>query len=76
MPRQVERTGARGRRQRCRAGWRGGPCKRRTCSICGLTWAKDWRVVLFRNLLHHGGFVMLSAVTPPGRDELPYDESH
>ena len=58
-------------------GWlAGGSCKKRTCSKCGLVWAKDWRVVLFTNLKHLGGFVMLSAVTPPGQDLLPYDEAH
>ena len=65
------------RRGRCTAGWQGGSCKRRTCSRCGLTWAKDWRVVLFAALKHEGGLVMLSAVTPPGHHLLPYDnEDH
>jgi hypothetical protein len=63
-------------RERCTLGWRGGPCKKRTCSKCGLIWAKDWRVVLFTNLKHLGGFVMLSAVTPPGQDALPWDEAY
>jgi len=63
------------RRERCLAGWQGGSCKKRTCPKCGLVWAKDWRVVLFAALKHQGGLVMLSAVTPPGQDLLPYDEA-
>ena len=69
-------SNARAARERCTAGWHGGSCKKRTCSKCGLVWAKDWRVVLFTNLKHLGGFVMLSAVTPPGQDLLPYDAAH
>lgn len=65
---------AHGRRRRCTAGHQGHSCKKRTCEICGLTWARDWRIVLLHNLRHVGGLVMMSAVTPPGRDELPYDE--
>lgn len=75
MSHRAERT-APPERERCTAGWQGGSCKKRTCSKCGLVWAKDWRVVLFTNLKHLGGFVMLSAVTPPGQDLLPYDEAH
>lgn len=44
--------------------------------MCGLVWAKDWRVVLFANLKHVGCPVMFSALTPPGQDRLPYDERH
>jgi hypothetical protein len=62
-------------RERCTKGWQSRPCKKRTCKICGLRWAKDWRRVLFANLKEAGPMVALSAVTPPGQDELPYDES-
>ena len=75
MSRQAEPTPS-GTRARCIAGFHGHSCKKRTCSICGLVWAKDWRVVLFANLKHLGGFVMLSAVTPPGKEGLPWDEAH
>jgi hypothetical protein len=59
---------------RCVAGWRSGPCKKRTCHLCGLAWARDWRRSLFANLKAPGVPVALSAVTPPGQDRLPYDE--
>jgi len=72
MSHRVEPNAPAGRK-RCIAGWQGNSCKKRTCSTCGLVWAKDWRVVLFANLKHLGGFVMLSSVTPPGQDKLPYD---
>ena len=70
MSRHAEPTPP-GARARCTAGFHGHSCKKRTCSICGLVWAKDWRVVLFANLKHLGGFVMLSSVTPPGKEALP-----
>lgn len=54
----------------------GGSCKKRTCEICGLVWAKDWRRVLFEALKSLGVPVALSAVTPPGMDQLPWDERH
>lgn len=41
-------------------------CKKRTCEICGLTWAKDWRVVLFANLKRLGSLVMFSAAAGTG----------
>jgi hypothetical protein len=75
MSHRAERTAPAGR-ERCTRGWQGGSCKKRTCAKCGLVWAKDWRVVLFAALKHEGGLVMLSAVTPPGQDLLPYDEEH
>ena len=37
---------------------------------------KGWRRVLFANLKEAGPMVALSAVTPPGQNELSYDESH
>jgi hypothetical protein len=74
MSRPTELTA--GGRRRCTAGFHGHSCKKRTCGICGLTWARDWRIVLLVNLRNLGGLVMLSAVTPPGQDELPYDERY
>jgi hypothetical protein len=61
-------------RERCARGWKGWPCKKRTCSICSLTWARDWRRVLFENLKALDVPVALWAVTPPGQAELPYDK--
>lgn len=62
-------------RVRCVRGWRGQSCKKRTCAICGVVWARDWRRVLFEALQAPGVPVMLSAVTPPGVKELPWDEN-
>jgi hypothetical protein len=78
VPRPLEQKTAPGesKNERCTKGWLGGPCKKRTCRICGLRWAKDWRRVLFTNLKEAGPMVALSAVTPPGQKELPYDEGH
>jgi hypothetical protein len=77
MSRQAERIPpTRDERRRCEAGWRGGSCKKRTCAICGLVWAKDWRRVMFEALKSLGVPVALSAVTPPGMDQLPWDERH
>jgi hypothetical protein len=76
MSRPAELSPSAGVRRRCNAGRHGHSCKKRTCEICGLTWAKDWRVVLFANLKHLDCLVMLSAITPPGQDHLPYDEAH
>jgi hypothetical protein len=63
-------------RKRCTRGWKGQSCKRRTCEVCGVVWARDWRRVLFEALQAPGVPVVLSAVTPPGADELPWDEWH
>lgn len=77
MSRQVERIPpTREERRKCEARWRGGSCKKRTCEICGLVWAKDWRRVVFEALKSLGVPVALSAVTPPGMDQLPWDERH
>ena len=78
MPRPTEQTASLGpeERERCTKGWQSRPCKKRTCTICGLTWAKDWRRVLFSNLKVAGPMVALSAVTPPGQEKLPYDEEY
>lgn len=78
MPRPLERTAppASGERERCTKGWQERPCKKRTCEICALTWAKDWRRVLFANFKEAAPMIALSAVTPPGQDKLPYDERY
>jgi hypothetical protein len=76
MSRRAELSPSAGARRRCTAGYHGYSCKKRTCEICGLTWAKDWRVVLFANLKELNSLVMFSAITPPGQDHLPYDEKH
>ena len=62
-------------RKRCERGWRGQSCKKRTCSICGIVWARDWRRVLFEALQAPGAPVVMSAVAPPGVKELPWDEN-
>ena len=61
-------------RVQCVRGWQGQSCKKRTCEICGVVWARDWRRVLFEALLAPGVPVVLSAVTPPGAEGLPWDE--
>ena len=76
MSRPAERTAPEDGRRRCTAGFHGHSCKKRTCHICGLVWAKDWRVVSFANLKHVRCPVMFSAVTPPGQEQLPYDGRH
>ena len=63
MSRLVEATSA---RERCTRGWQGQSCKKRTCRIRGIVWAKGWRRVLFEALQARGVPVALSAVTPPG----------
>lgn len=63
-------------RKRCSRGWKGQSCKKRTCEICGVVWARDWRRVLFEALQAPGVPVVLSAVTPPGIETLPWDEWH
>jgi hypothetical protein len=75
VPRPLERTAPPVSSERCTKGWQGRPCKKRTCKICALTWAKDWRRVLFANL-KTAPMVALSDVTPPGQDDLPYDERY
>ena len=67
---------ARAARERCTRGWQGQSCKKRTCRICGVVWARDWRRVLFEALQAPGVPVVMSAVTPPGAEGLPWDEKH
>lgn len=76
MSRPAELSPSVDARRRCTAGYQGHSCKKRTCEICGLTWAKDWQVVLFTNLKALNSLVMFSAITPPGQEHLPYDKSH
>jgi hypothetical protein len=53
---------------------RGKVCRSRRCPEYGLVWAGDQRQKLFRNLETLRGDILLSAVTAPGADELPWDE--
>src|SRR5947209_2617907 len=53
---------------------RGATCKSRKCPEYSRVWAADQRRKLFTNLSAYGGEVLLSAVTPPGREDLPWDE--
>lgn len=66
--------------RRCRACGRpvfgaGEVCKSRKCPEYSHTWAGDVRQKLFQNLAAYDGEVLLSAVTAPGADLLPWDES-
>jgi hypothetical protein len=54
---------------------RGKVCRSRRCPEYGPVWAGDQRQKLFRNLEVLSGDILLSAVTAPGADELPWDES-
>ena len=59
-------------------------CRRRTCPGYGYLWAGDQRRKLFVNLQSYSALaacdrepqVLLSAVTAPGADQLPWDERH
>lgn len=53
---------------------RGKVCRSRRCPEYGPVWADDQRQKLFRNLETLRGDILLSAVTAPGADELPWDE--
>ena len=53
---------------------RGKVCRSRRCPEYGPVWAGDQRQKLFRNLETLRGDILLSAVTAPGADELPWDE--
>ncbi|HEV2058200.1 MAG TPA: hypothetical protein VGR11_02515 [Solirubrobacteraceae bacterium] len=50
-------------------------CRSRRCPEYSHIWAGDQRQKLFRNLEAFGGKVLISAVTAPGADQLPWDES-
>ena len=49
-------------------------CRSRKCPEYSRVWAGDQRQKLFRNLDAFGGQVLVSAVTAPGSDVLPWDE--
>jgi hypothetical protein len=53
---------------------RGKVCRSRRCPEYGPVWAGDQRQKLFRNLEVLEGTILLSAVTAPGADALPWDE--
>jgi hypothetical protein len=50
-------------------------CRSRRCPEYGLIWAGDQRQKLFRNLEAVQGEIVLSAVTAPGAQALPWNES-
>ena len=50
-------------------------CRSRKCPEYSHIWAGDQRQKLFRNLEAFAGNVLISAVTAPGADQLPWDES-
>lgn len=50
-------------------------CRSRKCPEYSHTWAGDQRQKLFRNLEAFSGNVLISAVTAPGSDVMPWDES-
>ena len=64
MSRLTEATAA---RERCTRGWRGQSCTKRTCSICGVVWARDWRRVLLEALQAPGVPVVMSRGDSSGR---------
>lgn len=49
-------------------------CRSRKYPEYSRVWAGDQRQKLFANLREYGGQILLSAVTAPGRDQLPWDE--
>jgi len=50
-------------------------CRSRKCPEYSHIWAGDQRQKLFRNLEAFAGNVLISAVTAPGADQLPWDEA-
>ncbi|MEA2218546.1 MAG: hypothetical protein QOJ35_1172 [Solirubrobacteraceae bacterium] len=50
-------------------------CRSRKCPEYSHIWAGDQRQKLFRNLEAFSGNVLISAVTAPGADQMPWDES-
>lgn len=50
-------------------------CRSRKCPEYSHTWAGDQRQKLFRNLEAFSGNVLISAVTAPGSDAMPWDET-
>lgn len=49
-------------------------CYRRDCDHCGPIRAADQYHAFWRNIEHYGGRVVVVAVTPPGKDVLPWVE--
>jgi hypothetical protein len=76
--RRVEERRAESTIRRCRSCGRqlfgrGNVCRSRRCSEYGPVWAGDQRQKLFRNLETLSGDILLSAVTAPGAEVLPWD---
>lgn len=61
---------------RCPTPRSGHACKSKRCPVCGLLWAGDWRVVVFRNWESYDGQVQLVTLTAPGEELLPWDRDH
>jgi hypothetical protein len=53
---------------------RGDVCRSRKCPEYSRVWAGDQRQKLFVNLAAYGAEIVMSAVTAPGSDVLPWDE--
>jgi rubredoxin len=51
-------------------------CKKRSCPVCGVRWARNQQQVLRYNLNAFGGPVATLAITAPGKDVLPWDEDY
>lgn len=76
--RRVEERRAESTIRRCRSCGRqlfgrGNVCRSRRCPEYGPVWAGDQRQKLFRNLETLPGDILLSAVTAPGAEVLPWD---
>ena len=76
---RAARMGGVGPVRRCRSCGRtlygrGNVCRCRRCPEYSHVWAGDQRQKLFRNLEVLPGDILLSAVTAPGADCLPWDE--
>lgn len=48
-------------------------CKRRNCRVCGGRWGRDVYTVIRFNLEAFGKPVTVIAITPPGKERLPWD---
>lgn len=51
-------------------------CKRRSCPVCGVRWARNTQQVLQVNLTAFGAPVATLAITAPGKDVLPWDDEY
>lgn len=47
-------------------------CKSPSCEVCGPIWAGNQRRIIEEALRHYGGQVVLTDITPPGVDRLPW----